>query len=283
MKIGFIGLGIMGESMALNIIKKHGDQVFVYDIDSAKIEQLAAEGGVAAASPKELAEKADIIISMVPTSKHSRMVYEGIMDSLTPGKICIDMSTIAPADSLDIAKMVQAKGAGFLDAPVVKSKPAAIKAELGIYVGGDKALFEKVRPILLYMGCNVIHLGDNGKGLVMKIAHNTLVAQIQNGVNEMISFAGKNGIGVDDFVTSISYGGAQNFYLDTKNQAIKNHNFTTAFSVENMHKDVTIGNDMVKALGIERPGIALVKNVYDKAMEKGYGKEDFSATYKLFE
>jgi 3-hydroxyisobutyrate dehydrogenase len=283
MKIGFIGLGIMGESMALNIIKKHDDRIFVYDIDKSKIDQLAAEGAVATASPEELAENADVVISMVPTSKHSEQVYDRIIPILNSSKICIDMSTIAPSASIAIAARVKATGAAFIDAPVVKSKPAAIAGQLGIYVGGDKAVFEKVRPILLYMGCNVIHLGGNGKGLVMKIAHNTLVAQIQNGVNEMLSFAGKNGIGVDDFVTSVSYGGAQNFYLDTKNQAIKNHDFTTAFSVENMHKDVTIGVEMLRELGMGRPGMTLVKDIYDKAMANGLGKQDFSATYTLFE
>ena len=282
MKIGFIGLGIMGESMALNIIKKHGDAVHVYDIDKAKMEQLAAAGGIAADNPLELAAASDLIISMVPTSKHSQAVYDGILDAIDPSKICIDMSTIEPSVSRAIAAKVGEKGAAFLDAPVVKSKPAAIAGQLGIYVGGDRAVFEKVKPILLYMGANVIHLGGNGMGLVMKIAHNTLVAQIQNGVNEMLSFAGAYGIGIDDFVAAVSYGGAQNFYLDSKNKAIKERNFTTAFSVENMHKDVTIGCDMLRESGLERRGMALVKDVYDQAMARGFGKEDFSATYKLF-
>lgn len=283
MKIGFIGLGIMGESMALNCIKKHTGSVHVYDVDKTKVDQLAAEGGIGVADPRQLAADVDVIISMVPTSKHSLAVYDGILDAIKPTTICIDMSTIEPSVSRSIAAKVKGRGGVFLDAPVVKSKPAAIAGQLGIYVGGDREAFETVKPILLYMGANVIHLGDNGMGLVMKIAHNTLVAQIQNGVNEMLSFAGKYGIEIDDFVTAVSYGGAQNFYLDSKSKAIRERNFATAFSVENMHKDVGIGCAMLEEARLDRPGMALVKSVYDRAMEKGYGKEDFSATYKLFE
>lgn len=281
MKIGFIGLGIMGESMCENIIKKHDDEVYVYDCVLSKVKQLEELGGIACSSAKELASKVDVIISMVPKSEHVRSVYTEILEELNASKTCIDMSTIEPQVSIEIANTVKNRGAKFIDAPVVKSKPAAIAGKLGIYVGGDESVYEAMRPILSYMGENVIRMGDNGAGLVMKICHNALVSQIQNGVNETLTLAAANGIGVGLFAEAISYGGGQNFYLDTKKQAIEKGDYTTAFSIENMHKDVNICLSLAEASNVDMPGEKNAVRVYDEAMKLGYGKEDFSATFKV--
>lgn len=281
MNIGFIGLGIMGEAMCGNIIKKHDGKVFLFDLCKEKVESLAAIGGVPAENSKDLAEKSDVIITMVPKSEHSRTVYEEILPVLKKGKICIDMSTIDPDVSVEISKLVKNTGADFADAPVVKSRPAAESGTLGIYVGSQEDTFEKIRPILAYMGSNIIRMGKNGMGLVMKICHNTLVAQIQNGVNETLALARKEGISVDDFAAAISYGGGQNFYLDGQAQNIKNENWTTAFSLENMHKDLGICERLSKESGFAMPGMENAKRVYDEGMKKGLGKEDFRATYKV--
>ncbi|WP_010166717.1 NAD(P)-dependent oxidoreductase [Candidatus Epulonipiscium viviparus] len=280
MKIGFIGLGIMGESMSENIVKKHDDEVFVFDYVAEKVALLKSKGAIPCDNAVELAKKSDLIISMVPKSEHSKQVYTEILPALDATKICIDMSTIDPSVSIEISKFVKATGAEFIDAPVVKSKAAAISATLGIYVGGDIATYEKVKPILLYMGNNTIHLGDNGKGLVMKVAHNALVSQIQNGVNETITIALKNNISVEDYATAVSYGGGQNFYLDSKAKPIAENNFTTAFSVENMAKDIDICVNLAAECAVNVPGVEVAKAVYDKSLELGYGKEDFSATIK---
>ena len=281
MKIGFIGLGIMGESMSWNIVKKHDDTVYVFDFVKEKTELLASRGAVACSDSVELARNSDVIISMVPKSGHSRSVYMGILGELDSTKTCIDMSTIDPSVSVEIAEMVKKTGAGFIDAPVVKSTPAAEAGKLGIYVGGDKETYEAMRPILLYMGENVKHMGENGKGLVMKICHNALVSQIQNGVNETISLAGRNGISVMDYAEAISYGGGQNFYLDSKKTAIGKEDYTTAFSVENMAKDVNICTNLAEECGLSMPGEQAAAQVYEKALEQGYGKEDFCATIKV--
>lgn len=280
MKIGFIGLGIMGESMSENIIKKHDDQVYVFDFVKEKVELLESKGGIGCSSSLELAEKSDVIISMVPKSEHSMSVYTEVLPALNDTKLCIDMSTIDPSVSVEISEMVKKTGAQFVDAPVVKSKPAAIAGKLGIYVGGDEEAYAKAEPILAYMGENIIRMGGNGKGLVMKICHNALVSQIQNGVNETLTLAGKYGIDIESYTTAISYGGGQNFYLDSKNTPIKNEDYTTAFSVENMYKDVNICMNMAKECGMNLAGEAVAKAVYDKAMESGFGKEDFCATIK---
>lgn len=281
MKIGFIGLGIMGESMCENIVKKHDDTVYAFDFVEEKVKLLESKGAVACKDSRELAEQSDVIVSMVPKSEHSRAVYTGILDLLNESKTCIDMSTIDPSVSVEISEMVKNTGAAFIDAPVVKSKPAAIAGTLGIYVGGDQKTYEAMRPILLYMGENVIRMGDNGKGLVMKICHNALVSQIQNGVNETLTLAQANGISIPTFAQAISYGGGQNFYLDGQAAKLEAEDYTTAFSIENMAKDVNICVNLAKECGVSMPGEENAKRVYDKALENGMAKEDFRATIKV--
>lgn len=281
MKIGFIGLGIMGEAMASNIIRKHNDTVYVYDIVEEKRKVLEKIGGTVCSTSVELAKQSDVIISMVPRSEHVKALYKELIPVLNASKICIDMSTIDPSVSLEVSKEVKKTGADFFDAPVVKSRPAAEAGKLGIYVGGDEEGYEKILPILSYMGENIIRLGDNGKGLVMKICHNALVSQIQNGVNETSTLAAANGIDIQTYAKAISYGGGQNFYLDSKKDVIERNDFTTAFSIANMHKDVHICMSLAEELGISMPGEENAVHVYDKAMEEGLGNEDFSATVKV--
>ena len=281
MKIGFVGLGIMGGAMAENILKKHDDRLFVFDCVKEKADRLAGLGAAACGSSLEVAQNADVFISMVPRSEDSRAVYAEILPALCPGKTCIDMSTIDPGISVEISEMVKRTGASFLDAPVVKSRPAAVAGKLGIYVGGPEETYEAVRPILLYMGENVMRLGGNGQGLVMKICHNALVSQIQNGVNETSSLAAANGIDIRTYAQAISYGGAGNWYLDSKKDALAREDYTTAFSIENEHKDVHICLRLAEESGVKMPGQENVVRVYDKAMEMGLGSEDFCATIKV--
>ncbi|MCX3066858.1 NAD(P)-dependent oxidoreductase [Cetobacterium somerae] len=281
MRIGFIGLGLMGEPMSSNIIKKLENEVLVFDIDSEKVKKMETLGATGATSIKEIGEKADVIISMVPKSEHVQSVYQQLLEVARANQIFIDMSTIDPKVSINLAKQIAEKGAVMLDAPVVKSVPAAEAGVLGIYVGGEQETYNSVKFILECMGNNIIHLGDNGSGLVMKLCHNTLVSQIQNGVNEMITLSQRNGIPTEDFIKAISYGGGQNFYLDGKGKAIMDNNFATAFSVENMHKDVHLTGNLLDELGLNLPGVRIVQGIYDEAINRGYGKEDFCATIKV--
>lgn len=281
MKIAFIGLGIMGESMCENIIKKHTDTVFAFDIDKSKTALLESKGAKRCKSANEAVENAEIIISMVPKSEHSRSLYAEILPVLRKGSICIDMSTIDPFVSVEIAKSVKAAGSEFADAPVVKSKPAAIAGTLGIYVGSSEEIFERIKPILSYMGSNIIYMGENGRGLIMKVCHNTLVAEIQNGVNETLALALKNDINIDDFAKAVSYGGGQNFYLDSQAAKLREADYSTAFSFENMHKDLGICESLAAYSGVSMPGAINAKAVYEKGMEIGLCKEDFRATFKV--
>ncbi|MGL4676996.1 MAG: NAD(P)-dependent oxidoreductase [Brevinema sp.] len=282
MTIGFIGLGIMGEPMSTNLIQKRKeDTILVYDTNSSKIDQLVKQGAKAAHSAAEVVEKSDVIFSIVPKSEHVKSLCKELKPFFKAGKIWADMSTIDPSVSQEIAQEITQTGAVFLDCPLVKSKAAAIDGTLGIYVGGDKKSFEQIKELLLCMGNNTIHLGENGTGLVMKACHNNLVAQIQNGVNEMILLAQKVGIDPETFEKAISYGGGQNFYLSGKYKNIAQNTYNVAFSVENMHKDVYIVEKLAKEHKLHLPGMDNTKKVYDHAIDMGISNEDFSATYKV--
>ncbi len=273
MKIAFIGLGIMGLPMATNVSKQY--ELIGYDIVKKETPFPFA------ASYKECGEFADVIISMVPKNEHFISLVNEMSPYLREGQIWIDMSTIAPQVAVEQKHVLLAKGVRLCDAPVVKSQPAAVKGELGIYFGGDEDLFEIVKPILSCMGKNIIRMGNNGAGLKMKIIHNALVGQIQNGVNEILGLAEKIDLNLQDVVTALSYGGAQCFYLDTKANNIMNHNYPTAFSVENMNKDVHFAREIADYVHAEVPSLRNVVRVYEKAMEEGLGKNDFSNTYEV--
>lgn len=281
MKIGFIGLGIMGESMCENIVKKHSDIVYCNDHKQSRIDKLASLGAVGCATNIEVAEKADVIITMIPTSAHVKNAYTEMLPYLKKGKICIDMSTIEPDASLEVAAMVKGKGAQFADCPVVRSKADAIAGTLGVLAGCEREVFGIIEPILSYMGSKVIYMGENGMGLAAKICHNTLVAQIQNGVNETLNLAQKLGISIDNFADAVAAGGAQNFYMNAQRDKLKNEDWTTAFSLENMCKDITICSRISQEIGFDMPGMRAAKSAIDKAMERGWGKEDFRQTYRI--
>lgn len=281
MKIGFIGLGIMGESMCENIVKKHNDTVYCNDHKQSQIDKLASFGAVGCATNTEVAEKADVIITMIPTSAHVKEAYTEMLPYLKEGKICIDMSTIEPEKSVEVANMVKAKGAQFADCPVVRSKADAIAGTLGVLAGCEKEVFDIIEPILGYMGSKVIYMGENGMGLAAKICHNTLVAQIQNGVNETLNLAQKLGISIDNFADAVAAGGAQNFYMNAQREKLKNEDWTTAFSLENMCKDITICSRISEEMEFDMPGMRAAKSAIDKAMERGWGKEDFRQTYRI--
>lgn len=281
MKIGFIGLGIMGESMCENIVKKHNDTVYCNDHKQSQIDKLVSFGCVGCATNEEVAEKADIIITMIPTSKHVKDAYTSLLPYLKKGKICIDMSTIEPDVSIEVANMVKKTGAQFADCPVVRSKADAIKGTLGVLVGCEKELFETIEPILAYMGCTIIYMGENGKGLAAKICHNTLVAQISNGVNETLLLAQKLGISIDNFAAAVAAGGAQNSYMAVQKDKLKNEDWSTAFSMQNMDKDINICAKIAEKEGFDMPGMKAAKAVLDEGVARGWGKEDFRQTYRI--
>ena len=273
MKVAFIGLGIMGMPMANNVSKKY--PLLGYDVIKKETAFPFAS------SYEECVSFADVIISMVPKNEHMLSLFKELKPHFRKGQIWIDMSTISPMVNRKVAKELEGTGVELLDCPVVKSQPAAIKGELGIYVGGNKETYQKIKPILECMGSNIIYMGGHGAGLEMKILHNALVGEIQNGVNEILGLASKLGLDLNEVVTALGYGGASCFYLDTKAKNIISNQYPTAFSVENMNKDVHFAREMADSVSKECKALSRVVEVYEEAMKEGLSKEDFSASYKI--
>ena len=275
MRLGFIGLGTMGGAMCANIINKHDDKVYVYDIDAEKRKAMERLGAQGCRCSCEVAENSAIIITMVPRSEHSKALWTEMLPFMGPGKTGIDMSTIDPPVSLEIADMLRKEaGAEFADCPVVKSKAAAIEGELGIFAGCTEAVFARISPVLSYMGKNIIRMGENGKGITMKICQNVLSHEIQAAVNETLTLAQLNGISVDDFTKAVSFGGAQNFYLESKYEAIRDRNYEPAFPVEYALKDLKIGERLGKASGFAMPDLELAVGFLERAVALGFAKAD---------
>ena len=262
MKLGFIGIGTMGLPMSLNLSKKSGCAVTVYDRSPAAIAQ-APDGALhVAGCAGDVADQCDVIFTMLPRSEHVQSVYTELLPHIRPGQIFVDMSTISPSVSRAVAGTVRSRGADFADAPVVKSRPAAVDGTLGIYVGGREETFRAVLPL----------------------CHNALVAQIQNGVNETLHLA-RTVAGIDavTFARAAAVGGAQAFYLDSKAAVIQAGDYTPAFCAEYMHKDIGLAMDLCREAGLHFSGIELTARRYDDALARGWGREDFSCTYKLLE
>lgn len=270
----------MGESMCENLIEKSGKLVYIYDMDPIKIEKMVRIGGIPSKNIAELAQHSNIIFIMVPKNEHVQAVINELIPYIDHTKIIVDMSTISPRVSRELAEKIKAKGGEMLDAPVVKSKAAAISGELGILVGGNYDVLQKIMPFLLMMGKEVTYMGKNGNGLILKLIHNMLVANIQNGVNEALIMAETLGLDFNETLKGLRSGGAQNFYLDSKAESIKSGDYSTKFSVENMYKDVLLHKELQSELGLDLPGADLVRAIYNEAY-KDFPHEDFSATIKI--
>jgi 3-hydroxyisobutyrate dehydrogenase-like beta-hydroxyacid dehydrogenase len=285
--VGFIGLGIMGNPMCKNILSK-GYKLYVYDINTEAVDALVKCGATSCDSPKAVAQQACFIITMLPNQdivSDAILGDNGVIHGISPGKIVIDMSTIAPDASRNIARYISEVGAAMLDAAVVKSQPAAVTGDLGILVGGDEKIYSEARPVLLCMGKNVMRMGENGKGLAMKLCHNMLVSEISVAVSEMLTLALNEGLEFDDITKAISYGGAQTFYLDSKHNSIQVGDFSPKFPLQYMLKDLRLAEELYGRLNQPRSfrGAELAKSNYEHAVEQGLGKEDFSSIIKVIQ
>ncbi len=278
-KLGFIGIGTMGEPMVKNLLTKTQQSIYIYDINPAQTRKLAPLGAIPCENIKEVAQKANLIFIMVPNNEHVKSVVTELIDTIPPKTIICDCSSISPSTEKECAAMIEKVGSYAIEAPVVKSKGAAIAGTLGILTAGPKEIVEQVTPYLLMMGEQVIYYGDHGHGMTMKILHNMLVGNIQNGVNEMFVMADAVGLDFDLVMQGIKAGGGQNFYLDGKGPTIKAGDYQPKFSVRNMAKDAKLHGLLKEELNLDLPGSDRVRQVYTQAMID-VADEDFSATYK---
>lgn len=285
MKTGFIGLGIMGKPMAKNLMKA-GYRLVVFDTNAAPMKELAAAGAETAAAPKEVAEKCDVVVTMLPNSPHVRAVVSGprgVIEGAGPGKTVIDMSSIAPLASREIASLLAEKGVEMLDAPVSGGEPKAIDGTLSVMVGGKKDVFERCYPIMKSMAASVVRVGDAGAGNVAKLANQIVVALNIAAMSEALVLAAKAGVQPDLVYQAIRGGLAGSTVLDAKAPLVMDRKFSPGFRV-NLHiKDLGNVLETSREIGVPLPLTAAVMEMMQALKVDGLGDADHCSLVQHYE
>ena len=254
-KIGFIGLGIMGKPMAMNLLKA-GHSLTVYDIRPEPVEEVVAAGAKAGRSSKDVAAQSEIVITMLPNSpdvKKAVLGKDGVLEGAKPGLILIDMSSIAPLVSKEVAAEAQKKGVEMLDAPVSGGEPKAKDGTLAIMVGGKKEVFEKVEDVLKVMGSSAVLVGDVGSGNVTKLANQVIVALNIAAMSEAMVLATKSGVDPEKVFHAIKGGLAGSTVLNAKMPLVLDGNFKPGFRIELHIKDLANALDTAHEVGVPVP------------------------------
>jgi 2-hydroxy-3-oxopropionate reductase len=285
LKIGYIGLGLMGKSIARNILKA-GFPLVVHNRSQAAVVELVGEGAQPANSPAEVAARVDVVFTNLPDSPDVELVTlgeNGIIFGVHPGLIYVDNSTIKPATARYIAATFGGKGISCLDAPVSGGDIGARQGTLAIMVGGPASAIEVVRPVFDVMGKTITHVGDSGAGQIAKAANQIMVAAQMVAMGELLIFAKKAGADPQKVVDAIKGGAAQCWTLDVKPQRLFSGNRSPGFKAHMQAKDLNIIMDTARQYGIPLPSAAVDSQLFNAMLEMGMGNLDNSAVLGVIE
>jgi 3-hydroxyisobutyrate dehydrogenase-like beta-hydroxyacid dehydrogenase len=284
-RVSFIGLGIMGLPMAGHLLAA-GYPLTVYNRTNSKTDSLVQRGAKLAATPAEAARDADIVITMVSDTPDVEQVLlgeHGVVSTIQPGALVIDMSTISPAASQVIHEQLGAKQVDFLDAPVSGGDVGAINASLTIMVGGDEAAFQRALPIFDCLGKSATHIGASGAGQVCKACNQILVASNLMGVCEAFGLAAANNVELKPLVKALGGGAAQSWQLDNLGPAILDNQLDPGFMIELLAKDLRIVEEALKEAGTVADSTSKAKQLFDGLMDQGDGRLGTQALVKAYE
>lgn len=285
MKIGFIGLGIMGKPMSKNLLKA-GHEVIVCDVVRAVVDELVAAGAKAAATPRDIASQVGLVITMLPNSPEVKQVVlgkDGIIEGARPGLIVADMSSIAPRVSRELAATLAEKGVEMLDAPVSGGQPKAIDGTLSVMVGGKKEVFDRCLPVFKAMAASVVRVGDIGAGNVAKLANQIVVALNIAAVSEALVLAAKAGVEPELVFQAIRGGLAGSTVMEAKAPLMLDRKFNPGFRI-NLHiKDLDNALDAGHQFGSPLPLTALVREMLEALKLDGFSDSDHGALVRYFE
>ncbi len=285
MKIGFIGLGIMGKPMAKNLIKG-GHDLIVLDTNKKSMEELEGLGAKCGETPAKVASQVDLVITMLPNSPHVKTVAlgnHGIIEGGKEGLIFVDMSSIAPLASKEIGEKLSTKGIKMLDAPVSGGEPKAIDGTIAVMVGGEKKVFDEVKDILDVMAGSVVHVGDLGAGNTAKLCNQTIVAINIAAVSEALMLAKKAGASPELVYKAIRGGLAGSTVMDAKAPMIMDRNFKPGFRIDLHIKDLNNVLETSKGIGVPLPLTAQLMEMMQSIKLDGCGVEDHSSIAKFYE
>jgi 2-hydroxy-3-oxopropionate reductase len=284
-RVGFIGLGIMGKPMARNLMQS-GYELTVHNRSPEKAEELGKEGASVAATPKEVAQKSDVVITMLPDSPQVREVVageDGVLEGISEGALLIDMSTISPVVTEELAEAVKEKGASMLDAPVSGGDVGAIEGTLSIMVGGKEEDFERAKPLFEAMGKTITHVGPVGAGQVTKAANQVVVALTIEAVSEALVLGSAGGVSPEKILDVLSGGLASNKVMEVKREKFLSREFEPGGKVEFHHKDLGIALAAGREYGVALPATAVVDQLFEALMTRGRGGWDHSALLTIIE
>lgn len=285
MKIGFIGLGIMGKPMSRNLLKA-GFKLIVYDIDETAVKIIEKAGAKPASSPKEVAQNSDVIITMLPKASIGKSVLEdenGILAGIKENSVVIDMSSVSPVASKEFAQLVEAKKCKFLDAPVSGGEIGAVNATMAIMIGGDEAVVERVRPILEALGKSITLVGPNGSGSVAKLANQIMVNLNIAAVAEALVLATKAGADPKKVFEAVRGGFAGSAVLEEKAPMMYSRNFKAGGPIYINLKDIT--NVVATADELDVPLILTpqLKEIMISLKATGHNNDDHSSIVQFYE
>lgn len=283
-KLGFIGLGIMGAPMALHLVNA-GHQVFINTRSKVQAD-LANSKAIQCKTPKEVAENADIIFTMVPDTPDVEKVLfgeNGVASGLAKGKIIVDMSSISPIATKEFAKKINAIGCDYLDAPVSGGEVGAKNATLSIMVGGDEGVFNKVKPVFELMGKNINLVGGNGDGQTAKVANQIIVALNIEAVAEALLFASKAGADPAKVRQALMGGFAGSKILEVHGERMVKRTFDPGFRIELHQKDLNLALNSARALGVSLPNTATAQELFNSCSAHGGKSWDHSAMVRALE
>lgn len=285
LKVGYIGLGLMGKPMARNILKA-GYPLVVHNRSQASVDELVHEGALAATSPAEVAAQVDVVFTNLPDSPDVEKVVlgkNGILEGGRKGLIYVDNSTIKPAVARMIAAKLEGKGMFALDAPVSGGDIGAKNGSLAIMVGGSEDALTKIRPILEVIGKTITHIGGPGTGQIAKAANQIMVASQMVAMAELLIFAKKAGADPQKVVEAIRGGAAQCWTLDVKPQRLFSGNREPGFKASMQTKDLNIVMETAKEYGIPLPSCSIDQQLYQSMLQHNQGHLDNSAIISVFE
>jgi 3-hydroxyisobutyrate dehydrogenase len=282
--VGFIGLGIMGRHMAGHLLAG-GYKLHIFNRSRGNAEALLAKGAVWHESPGALAPACDVIVTIVGYPADVEQVYlgpGGLIERAKPGCILIDATTSSPTLAARIASAAVAKGVTALDAPVSGGDMGARDAKLAIMVGGERAAFERVRPVLERMGKNIAHMGGPGAGQHTKMANQIAIAGTMMGVCECLSYAHNAGLDPEAVLMVIGTGAASSFLLNSLGPRMVKGDYAAGFYVHHFIKDLGIALAEAEQMKLSLPGLALAKQLYDRLSAQGHAQDGTQALYRLY-
>jgi 3-hydroxyisobutyrate dehydrogenase-like beta-hydroxyacid dehydrogenase len=285
--IGFIGLGVMGEPICRNLVKKSGAVIIAFDLAPEPLARLRDEGAAVAASVADVVRQSELVFTCLPSAKHLRMVFEGdgILKNSRAGQVVVDLGTSSVNQTRDFARQLHTKGASWADAPIARTRQAAQDGTLSVMVGASPELFATIEPLIRCFATDVTRCGDVGAGQVIKILNNMVLFETVNALAEAVALAKRNGVDPGLLLDTLSKGSADSFALRNHGlKAIVPGNFPQrAFSTEYALKDLSYALELAEDAGIKVRGAELIGEILQEAIDAGDGDSYFPVIAKLID